>query len=160
MTVTLASYRHTQFGWVIVGATALGMAVAFGLTLLLPSGAMRAPWWTPLLLVALLGLALVLFGWLTVEVDAREVRLRFGIGVIRKAMPIADIVRCDRLRIRLWWGWGLHWTPSGWLYNVSGREAVRLEFNRERPIVIGSDDADGLMAAIDARIAERAGRGG
>jgi hypothetical protein len=155
----VATYRHTQLGWVIVGATALGMAVALGVTLLLPSGAMRAPWWTPLLLVALLGLALGLFGWLTVEVDAREVRLRFGVGAIRKTLPIADMVRCDRLRIRLWWGWGLHWTPSGWLYNVSGREAVRLESKRERPVVIGSDDADGLKAAIDARIAEHAGRG-
>lgn len=150
----MAHYRHTQVGWVVVVAVTLTSVVALGVALLMPAGAMLAPWWTPLLLLAVLVLALVLFGWLTVEVDAREVRLRFGIGTIRKTLPIADVIRCDRMRTRLWWGWGLHWTPAGWLYNVSGREAVRLEMHRERPVVIGSDDADALKAAIDARVAE------
>ena len=85
-------------------------------------------------------------------------RLRFGVGLFRRTLPIADLVRCDRMRTRLRWGWGLHWTPAGWLYNVSGRDAVRLELRRERPVIIGSDDADALKTAIDARIAAHAGR--
>jgi hypothetical protein len=43
---------------------------------------------------------------------------------------------------------------------VSGRDAVRVELRGERPVVIGSDDADALKAAIDARIAAHAGRPG
>jgi hypothetical protein len=134
---------------------ALGVVLAAGVTLLLPDGAMRAPWWTPLLLVGLLAFSLALFGWLTVEVDAREVRLALGVGALRKTVPVAEIVTCQRIRTRLWWGWGLRWTPAGWLYNVSGREAVRLELERERPVIIGSDDADALKAAIDASVSGR-----
>jgi len=154
----LVAYRHTQFGWVLAGALALGVLMTLGAILLLPTGAMRAPWWTPLLLVGLFTFALLLFGWLTVEVDEREIRLRFGIGAFRKTVPVGDIKSCDRVRTRLRWGWGIRWTPAGWLYNVSGRDAVRLELRRERPVVIGSDDADALKTAIDARIAAHAGR--
>lgn len=158
----MVPYRHTQFGWVLAGALALGVLVTAGVTLLLPEGAMRAPWWTPLLLVGLLAFSLGLFGWLTVEVDAREIRLALGIGALRKTVHVAEIVTCQRIRTRLWWGWGLRWTPAGWLYNVSGREAVRLELARERPVIIGSDDADALKTAIDASVAacERRGRTG
>ncbi len=158
----MVAYRHTQFGWVLAGALALGVLVTAGVTLLLPEGAMRAPWWTPLLLVGLLAFSLGLFGWLTVEVDAREVRLALGVGALRKTVPVAEIVTCQRIRTRLWWGWGLRWTPAGWLYNVSGREAVRLELARERPVIIGSDDADALKTAIDASVAacDRGGRAG
>ena len=138
---------------------ALGVVLAAGVTLLLPDGAMRAPWWTPLLLVGLLAISLGLFGWLTVTVDTRDVRLSLGLGLLRRAVPVAEIATCQRIRTRLWWGWGLRWTPAGWLYNVSGREAVRLELARERPVIIGSDDADGLKAAIDASVSAR-DRGG
>jgi hypothetical protein len=102
-------------------------------------------------LYATLVAALLLFITLTVEVDADHVRLRFGIGLIRKSVAIADIVRCDIVRTRVWWGWGLHWTQSGWLYNVSGRDAVRIEMRRERAVIIGSDDAPALKQAIDER---------
>jgi hypothetical protein len=54
----------------------------------------------------------------------------------------------------------MHWTPSGWLYNVSGRAAVRLEMTSQRPLMIGSDEAERLKAAIDARLAPRRGNNG
>jgi hypothetical protein len=50
----------------------------------------------------------------------------------------------------------MHWTPSGWLYNVSGRVAVRLEMISQRPVMFGSDEAERRKAAIDARLAPRA----
>ena len=56
---------------------------------------------------------------------------------------------------RVWWGYGIHWTPSGWLYNVAGRHAVRLEVRGGRALMIGTDEPDALKAAIDARLAAR-----
>ena len=154
----MAAYRHTQFARILAGALVLGLLAAIGLPFVVPAEAMRAPWWTPWLLVAVLATGLLLFGWLTVEVDGREIRLRFGVGAFRRTVAIGDVRNCDRVRTRLWWGWGIRWTPAGWLYNVAGREAVRLELLRERPMIIGSDDADALMAVIEARIAAHAGR--
>jgi len=145
------AYRHTQFGTVIAVGTALGLAAAVTVTVALSPATLAAARWPIVALYAVIAAAFFLFGTLTVEVDAREVRARFGIGLFRKSVPLADIRRCDVIRTRIWWGWGLHWTPSGWLYNVSGREAVRIELASERPLIIGSDEAPALKRAIDAR---------
>jgi hypothetical protein len=136
----------------------LGALMALGVTLSLSRETLQQAWWLVVAMFAVLGVAWALFATLLVEVDAREVRVRFGVGLIRKTVPIADIVRADIVRTRIGWGWGLHWTPAGWLYNVAGRDAVRLELRRERAIMIGSDEADRLKAAIDARIAGHTGR--
>ena len=150
----MAVYRHTQLAWVLAGAMALGLLAAVAVPFFVPEGAMRAPWWTPWLLVAVLATGLLLFGWLTVEVDDRRVHLRFGIGAFRRTVPLGDIRSCDRVRTRLRWGWGIRWTPAGWLYNVSGRRAVRLELASERPVMIGTGDPRGLHEAIEAARAE------
>jgi hypothetical protein len=145
------AYRHTQFGRTIVVGTAVGLALAVVTTLSLSATTLRAQWPLVVALFAIFVAAFLVFATLTVEVDAREVRVRFGIGLFRKSVPLAEIRRCDVIRTRIWWGWGLHWTPSGWLYNVSGREAVRLELASERPLMIGSDEAQALKRAIEAR---------
>jgi hypothetical protein len=93
------------------------------------------------------------FATLTTEVDAHEVRFRFGVGIVRKALPLMDVLRVELVRTRVWWGMGVHWTTSGWLYNVGGRDAVRLTLATQRPVIIGSDEADRFKAAIDAAIA-------
>lgn len=154
----MSDYRHSQFGSVIAAGTVLGALMALGVTLSLSKQTLQQAWWLVVAMFAVLGAAWALFATLCVEVDAREVRVRFGVGLVRKTVPIADIVRADIVRTRIWWGWGLHWTPAGWLYNVAGRGAVRLELRRERAIMIGSDEADRLKAAIDARIAGQSGR--
>ncbi len=154
----MSDYRHSQFGSVIAAGTVLGALMALGVTLSLSKQTLQQAWWLVVAMFAVLGAAWALFATLCVEVDAREVRVRFGVGLIRKTVPIADIVRADIVRTRIWWGWGLHWTPAGWLYNVAGRDAVRLELRRERAIMIGSDEADRLKAAIDARVAGHSGR--
>jgi hypothetical protein len=138
-----------------MAGTAIVLVLAVALTLSL-SPATRAA--APLLvygLFAIIALTVMLFAALIVEVDATEIRVKFGIGFVRKTMAIADVVRCEPIRTRIWWGWGLHWTPSGWLYNVGGRDAVRVVLAHERPVIIGSDEAPRLKAAIDARIAAR-----
>jgi len=144
-------YRHTQFGKVVAAGTAVGLVAAVLMTLSLSPATLAAAKWSVVALYAIIAAAFALFSTLTVEVDAREIRVRFGVGLFRKTVALADIRRCEVLRTKIWWGWGLHWTPSGWLYNVSGREAVRLEFASERPLMIGSDEAQALKAAIDAR---------
>ena len=144
-------YRHTQFGTVIAAGTVAGLVLAVALMFSLSLATLKAVWWLAVALFAIIAAAFLVFATLTVEVDERELRLRFGVGLIRKTVPLADILRCDRVRTRIWWGWGLHWTPSGWLYNVSGRDAVRLELATGRALIVGSDDADALQQAIDAR---------
>jgi hypothetical protein len=140
---------------VIVGSV-VGFALALLVTLSLSAATLAAAPWLVVALFGLLALGLLTYATLTVDVDSEQVRARFGVGLIRKSIPIADIARCEVVRAPSWWGWGVHWTPSGWLYNVSGRAAVRLEMTTQRPVMIGSDEAERLKAAIDARLAQRA----
>jgi len=150
----LTPYRHRQVGWKLLAATAVGLTFAAWLaTSLSPATRAAVPALVYGLFAVFAGVALV-FVTLVTEVDDREIRVIFGIGIVRKTIALEDVVRCDPIPIRVLWGWGVHWTPSGWLYNVGGGMGVRVEMARQRAVIIGSDDAGGLSAAIAARIAE------
>jgi hypothetical protein len=136
-------------------ATAVALVGAGVLAASLSAQTRAIAGWMVYALFAIIASAFALFGWLAVDVDGRAIRVRFGVGLVRRRIEVAAVERCERVRTRLWWGWGLHWTPSGWLYNVSGRNAVRLELRGERAVMIGSDDAAGLARAIEAARTER-----
>jgi len=140
-------------GWAVIVGSVVGLGLALLVTLSLSAATLVAVPWLVVALFGLLALGLLAYATLTVDVDAENVRVRFGIGLIRKSIPLSDIARCEIVRTPSWWGWGMHWTPSGWLYNVSGRAAVRLEMVSQRPVMIGSDEAERLKAAIDAQLA-------
>jgi hypothetical protein len=151
----LAAYHHTQAGLPVIAGSVVGLALAIAVTMSLSPATIGAVPWLIVALFCVLLAALALFATLEVEVDAAEIRARFGVGIIRKSIALADVVRCDLVRTPMRWGWGIHWTPSGWLYNVGGRVAVRLEMKSQRPLMIGSNDAQQLKAAIDARLEGR-----
>jgi hypothetical protein len=154
----LILYRRRQIGWKLIAGTVLGFALAIGVTVTLSPATRAAVPWLLYALYGLLALGLALFSTLTVEVDADEIRVRFGIGFYRRTVPLGNVLRSDVVRTKLWWGVGLRWTPAGWLYNIGGREAVRLELVQERPVMIGSDDAPRLKSVIDAQLALRTHR--
>jgi len=47
-----------------------------------------------------------------------------------------------------WYGWGIHLTPSGWLYNVGGARAVQLDLHNGRSLRVGTDEPERLCEAI------------
>jgi len=142
-------YRHRQLGWIIGAASVVALVLATALVRSLSAQTIATAGWMVYALYALIVGAFALFGWLVVEVNANTIDVRFGVGLIGRRFDVADVRRCERIRTRVWWGWGMHWTPSGWLYNVSGRDAVRVEFVSQRAAMIGTDDADALIRAIE-----------
>jgi hypothetical protein len=148
-------YSHSQFGWPMAIGSGLALGFATVVLALVSNETRAAASWTIAALYATIGLAFAAFYRLTVTVDPERVRAVFGIGLIRKEIPLADVIRTDFVRTRVWWGYGIHWTPSGWLYNVAGRHTVRLEVRGGKAVMIGTDEPDALKAAIDARLAAR-----
>jgi hypothetical protein len=145
-------YHHRQVGWKLAAGVIVGLALAAGLVSALSAATREA---APGLVYGLFGVlivALLLFATLTVTVDGSEIRVVFGIGLVRKTIELADVIKCEPVPVRTLWGWGLHWTPGGWLYNVGGRDAVRIVLAGERAVIVGTDDVRGLAAAIDARL--------
>ncbi|PLK48829.1 hypothetical protein [Uliginosibacterium sp. TH139] len=97
-------------------------------------------------------IAFMLFSSLTIRVSNDELHWHFGPGLIRKAVPIADVARAEIVRTRLWDGVGIHYTKRGWLYNVSGRDAVAITLKDGKQFMLGSNDPIGLWEAIEQRL--------
>ena len=96
----------------------------------------------------LLLVTIPLFCRLRIEIDDQTLLASFGIGLIKKKVPLAQIIAYEPIRIRWWYGWGIHLTPYGWLYNVSGLDAVAITLRNGGKFALGTDDPHGLVAAI------------
>lgn len=139
-------YHHRQPGYVILG-------VLSGILLLTTIDVLTTPG-PPAGAVILVagGIALVgwLFGSLTVEVTDQEVRFHFGPGFWRRAVPLEHIVASRAVRNSPLVGWGIRYTPDGWVYNVSGLGAVEITRMDGRRLFVGSDEPERLCAAIES----------
>jgi len=137
-------YQHTQPGRLIVVAMlamSLVMAVIAGLFL------------RPLFVaVPILLLSAWLFNSLTVEIDGDKLRWRFGPGLIAKHVSLFEIASVKPVRTNFLQGWGIHWTRFGWLYNVSGREAVLITLRNGKTFALGTDEPEALSAIIQQNL--------
>jgi hypothetical protein len=136
-------YEHTQIGHVIVWSLLAIILIASG-------GLIGSPFHRePSLVVSIILLVcLVLFYRLRITIEDETLRASFGPGIIRKRARLAEIVGCEAIRIRWWYGWGIHLTPYGWLYNVSGFTAVAITLREGGKLALGTDDPHGLTTAI------------
>ena len=133
------SYKHTQRGTVILAVT-LSMAALF---LALGLAGIKAFCFSvPLLLVSAW-----LFHSLTIEIAGRELCWRFGPGLIRKSIPLSEIVSTTPVKSGP--SWGIHWSPRlGWLYNVSGYDAVLITLRSGKKFALGTDEPQALTAQL------------
>ena len=101
----------------------------------------------PLLIVG--ALLLLVFSVLTVEVDAEAIRLRFGIGLVRKRIPLAEVKAWRTVRNPWYTGWGIRLGSGYVLWNVSGFDAVELDLASGRRFRVGTDEPATLASAIE-----------
>lgn len=99
---------------------------------------------------------LVVVGWmmrtLTVVVDDTEVRATMGWGWPQRRVSLTDVVSVAAVHNEWWRGWGIRHVPRGWMYNIAGRDAVELELRAGSVFRIGTDDPDGLLAAVRSAV--------
>lgn len=139
--------------WTIVLAMVLGaVGVALAVAGTTVGGAGLAVVGFGLVLVALL---ISSFASLTVRVTAEEVCWSFGMGLFRRRIPLARVRDVEVRRSAWYWGWGIRWTPRGWLWRAGGLDAVWLELEGGKRVGVGSPDPEGLARAV--RAASQAG---
>ncbi len=145
-------YQHTQFGWLT-----LAVFAAAGALLLLQTFGAHAP--TRPVVFWIVGTVLVVaamtFSRLTVRVDTKELRAAFGLGWPRRTVPLDRIVASEVTRTTLIEGWGIRYTKRGWLWNVSGLDAVLLRLVDGKQVMIGTDEPKRLKAALERALAAR-----
>jgi hypothetical protein len=140
-------YEHTQIGHVIIWSLLAIILIANGGLIV-----HRAP---PVIISIILLVCLVLFYRLKITIEDETLGASFGPGIIRKRVRLQEVVGCNPIRIRWWYGWGIHLTPYGWLYNVSGFDAVAITLRDGRKFALGTDDPNGLIDAIGPYISNR-----
>ena len=141
----MATYQHTQSGKTILAF--LGVALAGTVAGLILSGG-AATW----ILAPMIGLLLIvgwLFSSLTVSVDGGVMSWWFGPGFWKKRIAIDQIQSFARVENPWWWGWGIRYYGKGWLYNVSGRDAVELVLQDGKHVRIGTDEPDALIDELN-----------
>ena len=89
-----------------------------------------------------------LFWGLTVEVNKDVVRLYFGFGIIHRSILREHIAMVTQVRNRWWWGFGIRWTPHGWMWNISGLDAIELTYHNGKKFRIGTDEPEALLEAL------------
>jgi hypothetical protein len=139
-------YHHRQFGTVLVAILAATIII-MSLPLMRSEefGAIQ------LEVVIVLLAAIALFYALTIEIREDTLFIRMGIGLIRRKVPLADIAQARKIRIPLIAGLGIHGIPGvSWVWNVSGRDGVQLDFVKGGCLIVGSDEPDVLVKAIES----------
>jgi hypothetical protein len=89
-----------------------------------------------------------MFCCLTIEIDERQLRCFFGPGLIRRTIAVHEIVAARPVRNRWYYGWGIRLTPSGWMFNVSGLDAVELSLASGARFRVGTDRPGEVMVAL------------
>jgi len=149
-------YHHRQSGkgmWLAMGLTAAAIVlVTAALSASVPAQERGGVAWLLFFIAAVLGFFAWLFGGLTVSLDGSHIWIRFGPGWPRKSIALAEVRGAEVVRNSWWYGWGIRLTPHGWLWNVSGLDAVELELASGRRTRIGTDEPRELAAAINRAI--------
>ena len=136
-------YEHTQFGYVILGAV-LGAGLLGWLPTLLMESAGYGFWVS----MCVLGIAGLLFSSLTVRITEDKLIWYFGPRFWKNTLPLSAIEQVEPVRISPWNGWGIRMLSDGWLYNVSGLDAVKIETTDGDVIRIGTDEPNRLANTL------------
>jgi len=88
------------------------------------------------------------FSTMTIQVTATAVRWWFGFGWPGETIERADLVAEEIANPGMFNGIGIHLTFRGWLWNVSLGSAVALRRNGRLDTLLGTDDPNGLLAAL------------
>ncbi|MGB2697459.1 MAG: hypothetical protein WBD28_06315 [Candidatus Zixiibacteriota bacterium] len=139
-------YSRTQMGWVIIAIVLIAVLVLVYVLIF------HEFLWIRLTVAIGLVSALVLFASLTVVGYETYLEIRFGIGLVRKRFVFKDIQSCKKVRNSWAYGFGIRIIPGGWLYNVSGLDAVELQMKDGKKYRIGTDVPDELMRFLQQKI--------
>lgn len=142
-------YQHSQTGWFVIPVlllfTVVGLVVASDDEVQV--GVVVA---ILVMMFAILALGIYL-SRLDVTVTEDQVVAAFGFGKPRRAFDLTEITDVRAVRNSWWNGWGVRKIRNGWMYNVWGLDAVQLELQSGKSFRIGTDDPDGLVAALNDR---------
>lgn len=156
MTENVPAYHHVQRG--LFHLVFYGLGIAMVVLAIVYRDEVAAHLWIAILPVGMLCRAAA-FHYLDVSDAGTHLALRYGpmpVPWFRKKIAYAAISSVEPSVASVFAGFGVHWLPvSGWMYNIWGFQCVRMIVNG-KPVRVGTDDVEGLVAFLRARLASRA----
>jgi len=145
----IIQYRRTQIGYMVIIPIGIVLFIIIALFMIIASSIYNRWIIFPGFIFAIIfSVIILLFYRLTVIVTEDNIKIRFGIGLIHKTFALKDIDHVQIVKNPWYYGWGIHLTPHGWLYNISGFDAVQIKTISGKSFRIGTDDPAGLEMAI------------
>jgi hypothetical protein len=144
--------KYSQFGTFAV--ISLGSALIFCIVIMIRTGLHDvAPVGILGFVVLTLLICLLIFYKLTITIDDTYIGFSLGTGLIAKKYLISDIQSCKSVRNNPIYGIGIRKIPGGWLYNVTGLNAIEIKFKNSKSIVrIGTNQPDEIAEIISKMI--------
>lgn len=149
----LLEYKHTQIGYLMICTTLIVLAFFAWLQIMARAEPPSVDSGTNFAMTAIMALILVIlasFSTLTVAIDARLLKIRFGWGIFSKTFRLAEIASVKKVKNHWYYGWGIRlwFWPKMWIFNVSGFDAIELTMKNGKIYRIGTDEPNMLSEAL------------
>lgn len=136
-------YSHKQMAWAILFL----MSWIFSFTLL--AVYLLGPIMGLLLFAGFVLLVALLFHGMTVTVKDNSIKWGFAFGWFGQTLPLSEVVSYQAVTNSWRHGIGLRISHDGFVYSAHGFKAVELVLQDDTKIRIGTNDQEGLIAALD-----------
>ncbi len=150
-------YKHTQIGYLML-AVIMAVLVFFAWLQITaraePPSVDSGANFAITAIMAFIVLILASFAALTVSIDEKYLRIKFGYGIFRKKFSLGEITSVRVVKNHWYYGWGIKvwFWPYMWIYNVSGFDAVEIVLKNGKIFRIGTDVPQELERELKARI--------
>ena len=146
-------YESTQTGWFfIILMVAIVAIITFSYYLQLGNNPLPENVFRLLLFVFIL--ILINFYKLKIRVDDTGINILYGIGLIHIKIQPDSIESVQTVKTPWLYGFGIRFTFNGMLYNIQGRDAVRIYYfqdGKSKKATIGSEEPDQLKAFLERK---------
>lgn len=144
----MSIYTEKQFSWIITGITVL--------TLILVTLSYIYQWGQKpinssgfIIVLGMIGLPFLLFFQMTTTISSSHITVSYGIGAIKKVIPLNNIQLVSCVKGRWYDGAGIRDIKGGTLYSINFTDSVEIKLSDKAQFIrIGTGSPQKLESAI------------
>lgn len=145
-------YQRTQLGILLIALLSLIEIINIIVFILLRNEPESISLFVFIASQAFVSLIFLLFFKLSVKVTEENILLHFGIGLIKRTIPLNSILDVKQVRNQRLMGFGIRYYGDGWMWNIAGLDAIELHYKDGSQFRIGTDEPERLKEIIKAKI--------
>jgi hypothetical protein len=139
-------YEHRQVGWItVIALFAIAVLICVAAAISAPSERTLSYSLVPIVLVVA-----ALFSTLTVRVTDKRMMWYFGVTGIGRSVALTEIASIRAIKTSILEGWGIHLTWHGWVWNVSGFNAVQIILRSGTRFAVGTPNPQAVIDVLES----------